>query len=230
MTRIGGRLRKVPIFRKAHACLPLKFLRLALDKHLDSLPPIPSPLEVVHSSHKVTDLFGGPQPSIHLGRPGGAPATIFNPALATLQQHLDHLDQVQVTRSEVQRAAEYLRRAVQFYDDEAQRQKAVEELLDGAIGDKGEWEVVLGWADNIKPDGSWWHNKFLILALELKNTLGLSGDALLQAIVDYSKIISQERVRRLIFVTLNPGRLTIVCSSKISGNSVISLSSSLVPL
>jgi hypothetical protein len=45
---------------------------------------------------------------------------------------------------------------------------------------------------------------FPILVLELKNTLGLSGDALLQAVVDYSKIVSREKVWCPIFAALNP--------------------------
>lgn len=119
---------------------------------------------------------------------------IFNPALAILQQRLDLLEQVQVSRLEVQRAANYLRYAVKFYKDESRRQEKIKELINEAIGENGEWGLTLGWADNIKPDGSWWYNAFLILVLELKNTLGLSGDALYQAIVDYSKIVSREKV------------------------------------
>jgi hypothetical protein len=69
------------------------------------------------------------------------------------------------------------------------------ELIEEATGKKGEWGSTLVWADRIKPDGCWWYGLFLAQVLELKNTLGLSGDALLQAIIDYSKIIGQERVR-----------------------------------
>jgi hypothetical protein len=98
----------------------------------------------------------------------------------------------------------YLRCAVTFYEDEARRQDAIQGLVDEAIGEKGEWGLVLGWADKIKPGGSWWYDGFLILVLELKNTLGLSGDALLQAVVDYSKIVSREKVRCPISVALNP--------------------------
>ena len=82
-----------------------------------------------------------------------------------------------------------------FYEDKAHRQDAIRGLVDEAIGQKGEWGLTLGWADDIKPDGSWWYDVFLILVMELKNTLGLSGDALLQAIVDYSKIVSRQKVR-----------------------------------
>ena len=71
----------------------------------------------------------------------------------------------------------------------------MKELVDEAIGEKGELGCTLSWADNIKPGGSWWYGIFLLLALELKNTLGLSGDALLQAVFDYSKIISRDKVQ-----------------------------------
>jgi len=166
----------------------------ALDDHLKCLPPPSSPLDLVHSPHKLAELLGGEMPSIHLGRPGGAPVAIFNPALATLQRSLDNLEEVQVSHSEIERAAKYLRYAVAFYEDEAHRQRAIKELINEAIGEKVEWGYALSWADNIKPSGSWRYDSFLILFLELKNTLGLSGDALLQAVIDYSKIVSRDKV------------------------------------
>jgi hypothetical protein len=176
---------------------------IALDDRLKRFPPAPSPSDLVHSSHKLADLLGGEMPSIHLGRPGGVPVAIFNPALASLQRCLDNLEEVQVSRSEVERAAKYLRCAVAFYEDEAHRQNAIKELVDESIGEKGEWGYNLSWADNIKPDGSWWYDSFLLLVLELKNTLGLSGDALLQAVFDYSKIVSRDKVRCPLCVTLH---------------------------
>jgi hypothetical protein len=141
---------------------------------------------------------------------------IFNPALAILQQRLDHLEKVPVSRSDVERAAMYLRCAVTFYEDEARRQDAIQELVDEAIGEKGEWGLVLGWADKIKPGGSWWYDGFLILVLKLKNTSGLSRDALLKAVVDYSKIVSMSHICRFEFPCL-----TLVCSSSACGSSVI---------
>jgi hypothetical protein len=117
------------------------------------------------------------------------------PALATLQRNLENLEKIKVSRSDIDCAAKYLRSAVDFYKDEAQRQKAIMKLIDEAIGRKGEWGFALDWADGIKPDGCWWHHLFLVQVLELKNTLGLSGDALLQAIIDYSKIVAREKVR-----------------------------------
>ena len=173
--------------------LPILTL-LALDDRLKHFPPAPSPSDLVHSSHKLESLLGCEMPSIHLGRPGGVPVAIFNPALASLQRCLDNLQEVQVTRSDVECAAKYLRCAVAFYEDETQRQNAIKELVNEAIGEKGEWNDRLEWADNIKLNGSWWYNSFLLLVLELKNTLGLSGDALLQAVFDYSKIVSRDKV------------------------------------
>ncbi|KAJ3510280.1 hypothetical protein NLJ89_g4771 [Agrocybe chaxingu] len=143
-----------------------------------------------------TKVLGGDKPLVtHLRRPGGTPATIFNPVLATLQQRLDHLEQVQVSRPEVERAAKYILCTVEFHKDEA-HQKVIKGLLDEAIGENGDWGCTLGWADNIKPDGAWWYAKFLILNLELKNRLGLSGDSLLQAVTHYSKVVSRENYER----------------------------------
>ena len=176
---------------------------IALNDRLKSFSPAPSPSDLIHSSYTLADLLGGEMPSIHLGRPGGVPVAIFNPALASLQRSLDNLEQVQVSRSEVERAAKYLRCSVAFYEDEAHRQNAIKELVDESIGETGEWGYNLSWADNIKLDGSWWYDSFLLLVLELKNTLGLSGDALLQAVFDYSKIISRDKVRCPLCVVLH---------------------------
>ena len=188
--------------KKGAHCVDISFLPalliltlLALNDGLKRFPPTPSPSNIVHSSNKLADILGGETPSIHLGRPGGVPATIFNPALASLQRRLDNLEEVQVTRPEVDHAARYLRCAVAFYKDEALRQNAIKDLVDQMIGEQGQWGSTLSWADNIKPDGGWWYQDFLLFALELKNTLGLSGDALLQAVFDYSKIVSREKVR-----------------------------------
>ncbi|KAF8963415.1 hypothetical protein BDZ97DRAFT_2059090 [Flammula alnicola] len=118
---------------------------------------------------------------IHLGRPGGAPAAIYNPALAILQQNnLEHLEQVEVSCPDIERAAKYLQCGVAFYQNDALRQMVIKELIDEAIGEKGDW----------------WYDTFLILVLELKNTLGLSGDPLLQAVIDYSKVVSREKYKR----------------------------------
>ena len=62
--------------------------------------------------------------------PGGVPVAILNPALVSLQRSLDNLEEVQVSRSDVERAAKYLRCAVTFHEGKARRQNAVKELVD----------------------------------------------------------------------------------------------------
>ena len=82
---------------------------IALNDRLKSFSPAPSPSDLIHSSYTLADLLGGEMPSIHLGRPGGVPVTIFNPTLVSIQRSLDNLKKVQVSRSDVDRAAKYLR-------------------------------------------------------------------------------------------------------------------------
>jgi hypothetical protein len=203
MMSIRGKSRKVHIVLTSNRCSSFSFLHPSSQRKSQPFSPTPSPSDIVLSSHKQAELVGGNKPSIHLGRPGGVPAAIFNPALAMLRHRLDHLEQVHVSRGDVECAARYLRCAVEFYDNEDLCQRAIKDLVDGAIGETGEWERSIDWADKIKPGGGWWYDTFLILVLELKNALGLSG-ALFQAVVDYSKIISREKVQFLISAASGP--------------------------
>lgn len=172
------------------------YLLIDLDERLDSLCPPFSPSETVGSPARIRELLEGTRSRIHLGRPGGAPAAIFNPALATLQQRLDGLDQVQVTRQDVEHAASYLKTAIEFYPDDSSRQMAIQEIVDVAVGQGGSWlNTWFSCADRIQPNCSWRHEEFLVMTLELKNVIGLAGNPILQAIVDYSKVVSQLKVR-----------------------------------
>jgi hypothetical protein len=109
---------------------------LALDQSLDRLTPGSSPSEIVHSPDKVL----GDKSLIHLN---GPPATIFSPALAGLQRNPENLEEVKVSRNDDDCAAKYLRCAIDFYKDEVQRQKAIMDLINKAIGQNGEWGYVL---------------------------------------------------------------------------------------
>jgi len=169
---------------------------LALDQRLNDLNPNISPSVIVHFPDKVAGLLGCKEPPIQLGRTGGPPVAIFNPALATLEKNLENLEQLEVFRPDAGCATEYLKCAVAFYDvwHEDLRQKSITELISRGIGKEAVWRFSLDWADNIKPGGCWWHDSFLVMILELKGTLGLSGDALLQAAIYYSKIVAHEKV------------------------------------
>lgn len=201
---------------------------LALNEGLDSLSSLPSPSEAIKNSEKLAQVFGGKGPLIHIGRPGGAPAVNFNPVLAALQQNLGNLDQVEVSEDEASIAASYIRCAVKFHDNEKDRQDAIKDLVDGAIGGTGEWGIPVNMAplSSIKPERIWWHDVFVMLALELKNSLGLGGDALSLAVVDYCKIVSRDQV--ISHFSHLESTLTFVCSTSPSGSTVISLVSSLV--
>ena len=179
----------------SHRQSPFSFFHLDLDERLDSLCPRSSPSEIIINVPKIHELLEGVTARIHLGRPGGAPVAIFNPALATLQQHLDNLDQIQVTPRDVQCATDYIKRAIEFYPDEAARENAIKGIFDAGVGQGGDWDTRLNWADGIKPDCCWWYKEFLTMVLELKNMLGLDGNPMLQAIIDYSKIVSHKKVR-----------------------------------
>ncbi|KAF8720572.1 hypothetical protein AX14_010939, partial [Amanita brunnescens Koide BX004] len=104
-----------------------------------------------------------------------------------------------VSRTEVERAAKYLQCAVTFYEDDARRQDAIRGLVDEAIGQE---------VDGTTAFSSWsWSSEHI----------GLSGDALLQAVVDYSKIVSRQKFKRfrefcnfpIVFVGATANRLEI---------------------
>ena len=86
------------------------------------------------------------------------------------------------------------------------------------------WKKIIWYAGEIKPDCSWWSNDFPIMVMELKNSCGVSGDAFIQCVVVYSKIIAQDKVWCPISAAFNPVAY-FVFSSNPSGSSVISLSS-----
>ncbi|TDL20575.1 hypothetical protein BD410DRAFT_821803 [Rickenella mellea] len=172
----------------------LRKIMKALDKRV-KCESSPSPSEFVNNPNKQSEAFRGAKPPIYMDRPGGAPAVIYQPSLATLQHRLEHPETITVSSTDVEHAAEFFRCAAAFYKDESERQKAIKTILDGALGATGNWQLSLGWADSIKPVGSWWNEHFLLLVLELKNTLGLHGDALLQAAFDYFKIVSREKYK-----------------------------------
>jgi hypothetical protein len=132
------------------------------------------------------------------------PVAMFSPPLARLQQRLDGLDKVEPSPAEVACASGFLEAAINFSKNEGLCQQAIYEYIDALLREPGRWEERLKWAGNIKSDASWCHKNFPIILLELENTLGIDGDAILQAVVDYSKIISQEKVLRCHAAALNP--------------------------
>ncbi|KAG5649917.1 hypothetical protein H0H81_001495 [Sphagnurus paluster] len=164
-----------------------------LGERITSLCPSNSPSETAGSPAKIREVIEGNKSRVYVGRPGGAPAAIFNPALAALQLRLENLDQVKVDHGDVVNAAEYMDKAITAYDDESAREKAIKTCIDIAVGQSGDWNSRLDWADAIKPDCAWWHKLFLTIVLELKNIDGLAGNPSFQSIIDYCKIIPQKK-------------------------------------
>ena len=83
---------------------------------------------------------------------------------------------------------------MQFYKDDEARQQNIEELLNQAIGQDVNWKSTLDWAGDITPSAMWTFGDFAAIVLELKNSLGISGDAIHQAIIDYAKMVSSKKV------------------------------------
>ncbi|PPR07054.1 hypothetical protein CVT26_005255 [Gymnopilus dilepis] len=170
----------------------------ALNRNFDSLSSLPSPSEAVMDAQRLAEVFGGAEPRIHVGRPGGAPAVIFNPVLAALQQTLNDLGQVEIFENDVSLAASFILACVEFYDSDEQRQDALRDLLDSAMRMPGYWGESFDFGahtEAVKLDCAWWYHGFLVLALVLKDCLGLQGDASSQAILEYSKIISHDKYK-----------------------------------
>ncbi|KAF8905837.1 hypothetical protein CPB84DRAFT_1844818 [Gymnopilus junonius] len=103
-----------------------------LNDCLNNRLSLPSPSELVKESRLLKKVFGGEEPDIHIGLPGGAPAAIFSPALAALQQSFGNLGQVNISENEAFCVANYICRAVKFYASKGPREEAITELVDAA--------------------------------------------------------------------------------------------------
>ena len=100
---------------------------LALNEHLNYLSPGPSPSDVIKSPQRLKEVFGKDKCQNYIDQ---VPAMIFNPALVVLQQRLENLEQVEVTRPDVERVANYLCCAVDYYDNETASERAIKRIID----------------------------------------------------------------------------------------------------
>lgn len=150
----------------------------------------------------MVSLLRGDGNAIRMGTPS---AVIFNPALAKLQQALEKIEKIDVSPADIQLASSYVARATEVYDDETSFEETFHPVLE---------------------DGQW-HRSFLLVAFGLKNLPGLSGDALLQAVIDYSQVISQSKARHPSALYSFPLITSLFfCSTTPTGISAISPSSS----
>ena len=69
----------------------------ALHAKYNHLAPGPTPSDMVNFVSNQIKIFGADKTSIQVGRPGGAPAAIFNPVLAILRRRLEDLEKADVS-------------------------------------------------------------------------------------------------------------------------------------
>ncbi|KAJ2914043.1 hypothetical protein MD484_g6368, partial [Candolleomyces efflorescens] len=160
----------------------------ALGKVMDDLSTAPSPSEVVKNTQGVATFLNPDDGLVYVDR---VPVAMFSPPLAKLQGLFDDLEsKVEPSDTEVACAAEFLGEAIGFFYDEEERQDAIRQYVNILAGESGRWGVRLKSVGDIKPTASWWHAfRFPILLLELKNTVGVGGDAMLRAIVPRSQTL-----------------------------------------
>jgi hypothetical protein len=117
----------------------------------------------------MNEVSGRDECQIHLDQ---FPAVIFCPALAALQQRLENLDQIEVSRVEVLCAANYLNCAVTcsgYYVDETTHELVMKRMIDETVGGIGGWGKIELDEGIIKPGRCDWYRDFLIVVYELKH-------------------------------------------------------------
>ncbi|KJA26398.1 hypothetical protein HYPSUDRAFT_1065839, partial [Hypholoma sublateritium FD-334 SS-4] len=167
-------------------------IRKGLAQRIETASSGPSPSEIVKTAGAVNKFFGGDSP-VYLNQ---VPAQIFSPPLARLQQNLEIFENMEVSSAMIRYASNLLAHLVQFYEDEdvleAQIIDDISLLLDG----HDVWHKQIAKVTKLRPDVSWFYKNYPIGLLELRNTLGIGGDAMYKTIVDHTKIIAAKEVRR----------------------------------
>ncbi|KAJ2935845.1 hypothetical protein H1R20_g1250, partial [Candolleomyces eurysporus] len=181
--------------------------RLQAFEELEELFPDGPPRGTVHII--IANTEAGPSPSAtvantkeaaaFLGDQGFAcidriPVAIFSPPLARLEHRIDILEQAPVSRAKIDRAGSLLSNLIGFCKDENERRNLIKSDMENLLGEPGQWETSIPGA-KIKPDAVWWHGDFPCTVLRLKNLSGVGGNPVIQGMVDFSKIISSEKLQ-----------------------------------
>ncbi|KAA1475592.1 hypothetical protein DENSPDRAFT_932458 [Dentipellis sp. KUC8613] len=157
---------------------------------------LPSPSGGVGSAAALKSLFTGN--GFHVGRPAGnygPPVALFNPVLGLLAHRLSQLEsdipEIRPDHHERKRAHEFIAASLRSYLTDDERELVVQPFIDSL-----DPQVAVEWkkqVNNTKPDamlGS--ANGFPYAIVELKNELGLHGDASTQARLSYAKIVMED--------------------------------------
>ncbi|KAF4612659.1 hypothetical protein D9613_011736 [Agrocybe pediades] len=174
----------------------------------------PPPSQVVASAEYIEAFFNATTRPVSMD---GVPVAMFSPPLAKLQQHVENLNALKPTNGEILLATRYWACATKWYKDESDREKDIRQHVDSLVGQPGQWQTRLDWAGNngIKPDAAWWHLLFVLIIFELKNILGIAGDAILQSAVDYEKIVSSAKFKKFSASSNFPAVLLGISGSRI---------------
>ncbi|KAL5520604.1 hypothetical protein ACEPAF_2605 [Sanghuangporus sanghuang] len=161
---------------------------------LDGMKRFPSPSEGVKSEEYIRG-WANDNTGVHTHRPVGnygPPTALFHPVLARLRHRLRHLDQIDEPSAD---HFEWAHKFLQVCNNGFKRENIMEgelkQIINAVIGEDATWQEYLR-DKRAKPDAVW--GKIIIRAiLELKNVDGVGGNPILQATLDYAKILFQAR-------------------------------------
>ncbi|KAL5524756.1 hypothetical protein ACEPAF_9902 [Sanghuangporus sanghuang] len=162
---------------------------------LDGMKRFPSPSEGVKSEEKIKG-WANDNTGVHTHRPVGnygPPTALFHPALARLRHRLRHLDQIEEPSAQ---HFVWAHKFIQVCNDGFKKEKLMEgelkQIINALIGEDASWQVYL--QDKMaKPDAVW--GQIIRAILELKNVDGVGGNPILQATLDYAKILFQAQAQ-----------------------------------
>ncbi|KIK52913.1 hypothetical protein GYMLUDRAFT_77698 [Collybiopsis luxurians FD-317 M1] len=166
----------------------IQFIVLTLDdlhsrlKNMANISQLPSPSQSAIDPKSCHNVAGG----VYDGRPAGfhgLPNALFDSRLAKLEEAMSNLDTIEVDKVYIEFALKLISASIAFYRQDNHRERRLCEIIFDNLFPNGEWlkEIKHG-----KPEAFW----LLSLIFELKNERGVGGDARMQCILDYLKLLN----------------------------------------
>ncbi|KAL5485676.1 hypothetical protein ACEPAI_6717 [Sanghuangporus weigelae] len=161
---------------------------------LDGMKRFPSPSEGVKSEENIRG-WANDSTGVHIHQPVGnygPPTALFHPALARLRHRLRHLDQIdEPSAAHFEWAHKFIQVCNNGFRKENLMEGELSQIIDALIGEDATWQEYLQ-DKRSRPDAVW--GQIIIRAiLELKDVDGVGGNPILQATLDYAKILFQAR-------------------------------------
>ncbi|TBU41190.1 hypothetical protein BD309DRAFT_868775, partial [Dichomitus squalens] len=188
----------------------------------------PSPSEAVIDASGLRRIFCGNAAFVHGGRPAynyGPPPVLFHSALAKLDYHLSHLDEkwdeLTIDADFLYDVHRFIDKSLAIYDSEDIRLQELKDIIDSLAGPGGEPQVIL--FEGAKPDIMWYH-PCLSMIQENNNEFGIGGDAFVEAVVSYARVVgSNAFTRRRQTLTNHPAVVIGLMGHFIEFGSVVSI-------